>query len=555
MVDLSRTTTFFISNLPDWCDSNRLWDAFKHYQNLEDAFVPKKRDAGGNRFGFIRLSNLVRTKDWVLELSKISIDGAKLGVNVAKFQFDGTRTDVHGNFFPGENGQKFQGRSESVPHIPNNKGVDLNQVSGSGDARAQEKIGGTQPKVAPLNFGAWAPKIRTVEVNPSGDDSFSVFGDGALVVDFCDVGSVNNFLRENIADDLGIVEMKYLGGVRTLINFTNWEVALAFKNNGDRWCKWISKLVKWEGQNLEFQRIAWLSIVGVPMVYWDGEVFNSIGKNYGKIVAPSEASLKDVDISVGMVGVLVHHGSRINEEIRVLINGAYHQVWITETDKGWQPINCNESGGVEGDVDVVDSDAVSSDHEVGPLSSSGESVMPDKGEKEDRETVDSYRKAEDRTAHRVGRLHGNQEVCDDYGEKIEKQGVGSLGGGCSTSNPKRPEVGPSISNFSKGPVSLVNFSDFEPVKEGDVGPFIVEVNNSPVGPDDRTNSDPFNLSPIIKSELKYVTSRKKKQSVSFSVSLGSKKLDSGKESGEGDEVLRIGEDGLGLIGAFHCRRN
>ncbi|KAI3762771.1 hypothetical protein L1987_53212 [Smallanthus sonchifolius] len=46
---LRNTTIFFVSNLPVGCSSNRLWRAFVHFGNLEDAYVPCKLDGAGER--------------------------------------------------------------------------------------------------------------------------------------------------------------------------------------------------------------------------------------------------------------------------------------------------------------------------------------------------------------------------------------------------------------------------------------------------------------------------------------------------------------------------
>ncbi|MFS7989879.1 hypothetical protein Hanom_Chr11g01052121 [Helianthus anomalus] len=65
--DLKNASMFFISNLLDSCDTVRLWEASKIILNLRDAFVQEKRDGSRNRFGFIRMKHIVRTKDWILE--------------------------------------------------------------------------------------------------------------------------------------------------------------------------------------------------------------------------------------------------------------------------------------------------------------------------------------------------------------------------------------------------------------------------------------------------------------------------------------------------------
>ncbi|KAJ0575379.1 putative RNA recognition motif domain, nucleotide-binding alpha-beta plait domain superfamily [Helianthus annuus] len=79
---LRNSTSFFISNLPENCSTYRLWHAFQHLNNLEDVFVPAKKDRAGNRFGFIRLSGVKDVEEWIERLKEVEIDGAIIGVNL-----------------------------------------------------------------------------------------------------------------------------------------------------------------------------------------------------------------------------------------------------------------------------------------------------------------------------------------------------------------------------------------------------------------------------------------------------------------------------------------
>ncbi|MFS7937459.1 hypothetical protein Hanom_Chr05g00427811 [Helianthus anomalus] len=54
-------------------------------ENLEDVFVPWKRDRAGNTFGFIKLSNVKEVDSWIDRLKEVKIEGAVIGINLAKF--------------------------------------------------------------------------------------------------------------------------------------------------------------------------------------------------------------------------------------------------------------------------------------------------------------------------------------------------------------------------------------------------------------------------------------------------------------------------------------
>ncbi|KAI3773615.1 hypothetical protein L1987_48145 [Smallanthus sonchifolius] len=92
---LRNTTSFFMSNLPVGCSSNRLWRAFVHLGNLEDAYVPHKLDGVSNGFGFIRFSGISGVESWISSLKEVTVDCAFIGVNVAKYGRDGRVNLAH----------------------------------------------------------------------------------------------------------------------------------------------------------------------------------------------------------------------------------------------------------------------------------------------------------------------------------------------------------------------------------------------------------------------------------------------------------------------------
>ncbi|KAJ0466563.1 putative RNA recognition motif domain, nucleotide-binding alpha-beta plait domain superfamily [Helianthus annuus] len=90
---LRNATSFFISNLPESCSRDSLWRAFEHLTNLEDVFVPFKTDSAGNRFGFVKLSNIKDPSWWIKKLKDVRIDGAIIGVSLAKFRRDSSKVE------------------------------------------------------------------------------------------------------------------------------------------------------------------------------------------------------------------------------------------------------------------------------------------------------------------------------------------------------------------------------------------------------------------------------------------------------------------------------
>ncbi|MFS7920085.1 putative RNA recognition motif domain, nucleotide-binding alpha-beta plait domain superfamily [Helianthus anomalus] len=91
---LRKQTPFFLTNLPEQCTTERLWEAFAHLDNFRDAFVPYKKDGRGNGFGFVRFSDARNLEEHMGKLRDVRIDGAVIGVSVAKFRRDGIKVEL-----------------------------------------------------------------------------------------------------------------------------------------------------------------------------------------------------------------------------------------------------------------------------------------------------------------------------------------------------------------------------------------------------------------------------------------------------------------------------
>ncbi|KAJ0910743.1 putative RNA recognition motif domain, nucleotide-binding alpha-beta plait domain superfamily [Helianthus annuus] len=326
--DRVRETTFFISNLPTSCDTDQLWEVFSKYKNLTDAYVPKKKDAAGNRFGFIRLRDVCYKHDWILELSKNVIDGAIIGVNVAKFGKDGSRNN--------------QGVRAEENVLTTKKGEDLNKARG-GDMKCDMSRASGDLNAGPYKDILMGKKPRTQEEEPIVIDNAQLlparqWTSSSLVGDLLDLEKLNNLKLDRWLAEMGGGEVKYLGGLKVFLAFNNVLQATSFLNNKKSfWKVWCSSLVLWEEQVLEFQRIAWVTIRGVPANLWDASTFSSIGNNLGKVIHLPEISCFDSSLDVVKLGILVYHGNKISKKMEVSWEDKKVAIWVHEVEEPWSP--------------------------------------------------------------------------------------------------------------------------------------------------------------------------------------------------------------------------
>ncbi|CAH1442146.1 unnamed protein product [Lactuca virosa] len=77
-----------------------------------------------------------------------------------------------------------------------------------------------------------------------------------------------------------------------------------------------------ESSNTIFERIAWIIIVGLPIIMWSDSNFNKIVSNFGRIIVLFDGIKNRVDLSFVKVSILTSLKKKLNEELSILLNGS-----------------------------------------------------------------------------------------------------------------------------------------------------------------------------------------------------------------------------------------
>ncbi|KAF5776481.1 putative RNA recognition motif domain, nucleotide-binding alpha-beta plait domain superfamily [Helianthus annuus] len=241
---LRNATSFFVSNLPDDCTRDRLWKAFAFMDNLEDVFILGKKDKAGNNFGFVKLSNVWDVDSCMESMKEVSIDGAIIGVNLAKFNRDGSKKE---KFNPGERVSVFSRLNFGGP-VRRSKPNVVGMTSGNIDSRSFSNV--VSNKICII-------QVNTVELPPMDTETKKKWELRPLIGEVKDIETLNN-LKSHLD---GLVDegpfLRYLGGLKVLVTFSNQEVANDFlRNRGEEWATWFSRLYVWDGTPPLFERVA-----------------------------------------------------------------------------------------------------------------------------------------------------------------------------------------------------------------------------------------------------------------------------------------------------------
>nr|KAJ0191688.1 hypothetical protein LSAT_V11C800406980 [Lactuca sativa] len=130
---------------------------------------------------------------------------------------------------------------------------------------------------------------------------------------------------------------KYLGGLKLGIKFGSSKEAREFLEDRSRWHEWFKWLTMDMNTDVQYERLAWLKITGVPLRYWDTDNFSKIASKFGKVIIPFESLYDRKDLSMGKVGVITSSKNWINEVVRINVDGTVYGVGVVENTEDWSP--------------------------------------------------------------------------------------------------------------------------------------------------------------------------------------------------------------------------
>ncbi|KAJ0434138.1 hypothetical protein HanIR_Chr17g0878051 [Helianthus annuus] len=175
-------------------------------------------------------------------------------------------------------------------------------------------------------------------INPVATEASKLWMGVSLVGEVSNMETLCNLEPYLLRKEMLGAKTSYVGGLKIKLTFQDEVIAKDFlENYKEFWNCWLSNLAVWEGQKLEYSRIVWVTIRGVPLELWDRGVFNSIAERFGRIIQSSEVSGDNGCLTFERVGILAKHGRKINDEVTLCCQGMQFKVWVAEDEGGWSP--------------------------------------------------------------------------------------------------------------------------------------------------------------------------------------------------------------------------
>ncbi|PWA89463.1 RNA-directed DNA polymerase, eukaryota, Nucleotide-binding alpha-beta plait domain protein [Artemisia annua] len=280
------------------------------------------------------------------------------------------------------------------------------------------------------------------EINIEGDiGAFGEYYERGVVVKvkgYSELMSLRSLLR---AWSQLSIQIHYVGGFNALLVFRDKMEKDSFLENKVGWEVFLESCVAWNGQIVEFERIAWLKIHGVPLTLSKPQVFDVIASNFGKVIQSAQFEEEGKDLSYAMVGVLVNKVERIKHTCVIKWHKVSCKVSVEEEEACWIP-DCIVDLEEEDDCDVVMESPIV-DKEKNNGTEEGEIIMENQGSNEGG-------RGEHASDHVNSKMHVNEESNSQsaegsrstFSKKKRRMGTkkkSSLGRDNSNSNPDRPK--------------------------------------------------------------------------------------------------------------------
>ncbi|XP_052623626.1 uncharacterized protein LOC128128921 [Lactuca sativa] len=304
----------------DW-DEAALWRTFSRYGAVVDVYIAKKLNRLKKRFGFARFLRVQDVAAFEKHLNGICIGAQKISVNIARFDRQEARNKpltpppppptrlVNSHVAAQKRYKSFADavRGAEPGHTEVVEGKEINERAEEGK-KSKERV------------------IKLLSTTESRD-----YMQNTLVGEVESFQALMNVKAFQEVEGCPKIFMRYLGGLKMLLEFTNVKEKEDFLINGEEiWKPWFKKLDPWSiGCNFN-DRIASLIIHRVPQHAWCEEAFSIIASTWGKVVIPEECITDSPNLAFGRVGIITSHPGLIDTAITIMVDGRPFVINIME---------------------------------------------------------------------------------------------------------------------------------------------------------------------------------------------------------------------------------
>ncbi|KAK1432308.1 hypothetical protein QVD17_09203 [Tagetes erecta] len=316
-LEYKNKVTYFVTKLPNGCNRDGLWRAYEHHHNLMDASIPSKKDRWGNTFGFLRFVEVEDVDTFKKELEKTMVDGKKVRVSIARWDKDSEGND-----------QKEINREFSHHPLPPS-------TVWTGDPMAYRNatVGNID------NRRSQEECVMTVITAPRSSPTAHPLVETSLVGSINDASILNDlpfYLKRWSGLDDCVV--RYMGGLSIILTFPTKQDSITYRETkGHMWGSFFSSLEVWDGISYPKERLAWITVRGIPPDLFGTKMIHKVAASFGKVVAEVDVSNLESNLAFTRVPILIKNMEKVNKKVLILHQGVKFECWVYEDLEEWIP--------------------------------------------------------------------------------------------------------------------------------------------------------------------------------------------------------------------------
>lgn len=149
----------------------------------------------------------------------------------------------------------------------------------------------------------------------------------------------------------------YAGGLKVLLRFFAQDAATRYLKNEHAWNRWFKWLKYDIIDELPFERIAWVKVIGLPIHLRSEENVRLVVGRLGKIIEVDGCqNWHNVDLTSSHARILTGDKLLINKEINCFFNGKNYIVGVVECEDIWQPFSKYYESDSEPSTEIAEND-------------------------------------------------------------------------------------------------------------------------------------------------------------------------------------------------------
>ncbi|KAK2635334.1 hypothetical protein Ddye_030126 [Dipteronia dyeriana] len=139
----------------------------------------------------------------------------------------------------------------------------------------------------------------------------------------CAIGSLREFTNVSsmkwrlISRDF-LFSTSYLEDMKVMWRFDSNQESISFIKNRFYWDDCFSSMGKWSFSDTAKSRLAWINIMGVPLLFWNDAFFLKVGQILGEPVVIEGNTKQRNRLDKGRIMVLIPFGHHIPNKISVM---------------------------------------------------------------------------------------------------------------------------------------------------------------------------------------------------------------------------------------------